>query len=86
MDSNSLISEINSILKKRWSRKQPTTGKWVEVKWEWSPDLNVAVNKYRECGWEVSKQVEIAAMGKRIWLVFVNPHWRKGVMIKELPY
>jgi hypothetical protein len=85
MDENSLIVEINKILKYRWSKKQLTQGKWIEMKWEWAVFIRNAVHKYKECGWEVSKQVEISPTGRRIWLVFINPHWRRGVL-KELPH
>ena len=91
MDEDTLISEINRILKAEWSKKQAAQGKWIEVQWSWAGFIGRAVNKYKECGWLVKKQVEIGPKGRRVWLIFINPNWTvgnksRGSGLKELPY
>ena len=85
MNEQTLISEINKILKAQWSKKQTAKGKWIEVKWEWRKFIDRAANKYAECGWDVKKHAEIGPKGRKVWLVFVNPGWSTGE-IKEVPH
>ena len=88
MDKQTLVAEINKILKAKWSDKQVARGKWIEVEWAWVGIIGQTVHKYRECGWRVTKQVELGPEGRRAWLVFINPHWiAKGDKIRDhLPY
>jgi hypothetical protein len=88
MDEDLLVSEINQILKSKWSKKQTAIGKWIEVQWSWTGLIGKTVNKYKECGWIVKKQVELGPEGRRVWLIFMNPNWiRKDRKIRDhLPY
>ena len=85
MDEKTLIREINKILKSTWSKKQTAKGKWIEVQWSWAGVIGRAVNKYKECGWIVKKQIELGPEGRRVWLIFINPNWAGG-KISDLPY
>ena len=86
MEESTLVQEINKILKSKWSQKQVAQGKWIEAQWAWMGLIGRTVDKYRECGWRVTKQVELGPDGRRVWLVFVNPHWRKEGPHRQLPY
>lgn len=85
MEEEKLVGEINKILKSGWSQKQASLGKWIEVQWAWAGVIGKVVHKYKECGWVIKKQIELGPEGsKRVWLVFINPNWSKG--LRELPY
>ena len=73
MDPETLVKEINRILKTTWSENQRASGKWIEVDWGWVDAINSAIPRYRESGWAVTKRVELTSMGRKMWLVFVDP-------------
>ena len=75
MNTKTLVEEINKILRTSWSPKQRAVGKWIQVLWDWAPTVEKVIDKYKECGWLIKRQVEIGPDGRKVWLVFVNPHW-----------
>ena len=88
MDEATLIKEINQILKARWSSKQISKGKWIEVKWEWAGFIGRTVQRYKAQGWQIRKFVEIDSSkekGRTAWLVFMNPHWSDDPMNMKYP-
>ena len=85
MDENRLIKEINTILRFRWSKKQMAQGKKIEVLWSWAGIIGNIVHKYKECGWVVKKMVELGVDGRNVYLIFINPNWKKNPD-RELPY
>jgi hypothetical protein len=84
MDERTLTKEINKVLQFNWSKKQIYEGKKIEVRWEWGNVLARVVGKYRECGWVVEQHIELSIKGRDIFLVFINPNWKKNQK-RELP-
>jgi len=76
--SSELIESINKILSDKWSRKQISDGKRVEVPYQWGEKvIGITAGRYRREGWTVVRIVQVTGNQRSYFLKFKNPKWKK---------
>ena len=75
MDKQQLLTHINEVLRRDWTRDELAAGKLVELPWDARPLLREVRQAYAVRGWRVVTMASLTGSGRRIALCFSNPRW-----------
>lgn len=75
MDKQQLLTHINEVLRKDWSRDELAGGKLIELSWSTRFLLKDALEAYAQRGWSITKMASLTGDVRMVALRFRNPKW-----------